>query len=70
MIATEHTLGLASDLIEKFLRPSDLANKYESNWQEENKVWIPHSEHGYIMGTVKSKDGNSTSVELEDKTVL
>ncbi len=40
----------------------------QAEWGSKKLVWIPHTDAGFIAGTIKSEEGDSAIVELQDGT--
>ena len=40
----------------------------QAEWASKKLVWIPHPDAGFIPGSIKSEEGESANVELQDGT--
>ena len=40
----------------------------QAEWTGKKLVWIPHPDAGFVSGSVKSEEGESAMVELQDGT--
>lgn len=38
----------------------------QSEWAKKKLVWIPHPDHGFVQGSIKSEKGDQVTVELDD----
>lgn len=40
----------------------------QAEWASKKLVWIPHNEAGFVSGSIKSEEGDSALIELQDGT--
>ena len=38
----------------------------QAEWSKQKMVWIPHAEHGFMRGAIKSEKGEELTVELDN----
>ena len=37
-----------------------------SEWAKKKLVWVPHQEHGFLQGSIKSEKDDQVTVEMDD----
>ena len=37
----------------------------QAEWSKKKLVWIPHTDHGFVQGSIKGEKGEKVTVELE-----
>ena len=38
----------------------------QADWSQKKLVWVPHQEHGFVQGGIKSEKGEEVTVELDN----